>query len=408
MTVDPRADVVSRQYERWTYPPPIHDLADWTANNWEWFDPSHAHRVLWPDRDYRPDLQILIAGCGTNQAAVFAYNNPDARVVAVDISQASLDHQRRLKDKHGLWNLELHQLPIEELATLGDDFDLAVSTGVLHHMADPAEGMAAIAGRLRPDGVAGIMLYARYGRLGIDILDSVFQDLGLGQDDDSIRIVRETISLLAPEHPVRPYLDIAQDLAFDAGLVDTFLHGRQRSYDVDGCLELVGAAGLEFQGWLLNAAYHPHELSAQSGAGLYAALAGLPPAKVWSVMERINTLNARHFFMACRPDRPAPAYRIDFTAPAARDYVPKFRFRCGLDGNDIVRPGWRMTLNPAQLVFLRAVDGTATIAEIAAAAGRAGGAARAGAAELEKFGLRLFQGLWRLDFVAMAVAAGGA
>ena len=70
-------------------------------------DPSHAHRVLWPDREYQRDLDILIAGCGTNQASVFAFMNPDAKVVAVDISQPSLDHQQYLKDKHGLFNMEL-------------------------------------------------------------------------------------------------------------------------------------------------------------------------------------------------------------------------------------------------------------------------------------------------------------
>ena len=102
---DARADVLSGQYESWRYPPPVEDLAAWSATNWDWFDPVHAHRIFWPDRDYRPDLDILIAGCGTNRAAVFAFGNPDANVVGVDISQASLDHQRYLKDKHGLDNL---------------------------------------------------------------------------------------------------------------------------------------------------------------------------------------------------------------------------------------------------------------------------------------------------------------
>src|ERR1700722_11820858 len=97
---DARADVLSGQYESWRYPPPVEDLAAWSATNWDWFDPVHAHRIFGPDRDYRPDLDILIAGCGTNRAAVFAFGNPDANVVGVDISQASLDHQRYLKDKH--------------------------------------------------------------------------------------------------------------------------------------------------------------------------------------------------------------------------------------------------------------------------------------------------------------------
>jgi SAM-dependent methyltransferase len=108
MKDDARDDVVSRQYERWRYPHPIDDLAAWTTTNWEWFDPAHANRVLWPDRDYRPDLDILIGGCGTNQAAVFAFNNPAANVVAVDISRPSLDHQQYLKGKHGLHNSQVH------------------------------------------------------------------------------------------------------------------------------------------------------------------------------------------------------------------------------------------------------------------------------------------------------------
>jgi SAM-dependent methyltransferase len=131
MYEDLRTDLVSPQYQPWRYPEPIQDLKAWTENNWEWFDPVHAHSILWPDREYKADLDILIAGCGTNQAAVFAFTNRSAKVVAVDISQPSLDHQQFLKDKYGLWNLELHRLPIEEVHTLGRDFDLIVSTGVL-------------------------------------------------------------------------------------------------------------------------------------------------------------------------------------------------------------------------------------------------------------------------------------
>jgi SAM-dependent methyltransferase len=171
---DPLADVVSNQYRRWRYPLAIQDLDALSDTIWHWYDPSRFHRVLWPDREYKPDLDILIAGCGTNQAAVFAYRNRCAKVVGVDISQPSLDHQQYLKEKHGLWNLELHLLPIEELRTLGLDFDLIVSTGVLHHMADPLEGMKAIAGCLRRDGAIGLTLYARYGRVGVEQLQSVF------------------------------------------------------------------------------------------------------------------------------------------------------------------------------------------------------------------------------------------
>jgi SAM-dependent methyltransferase len=122
--------------------------------------------------------------------------------VAIDISQPSLDHLQYLKDKHGLQNLELHLLPIEELSALGLDFDLVVCVGVLHHLADPAKGMLALAGCLRQDGVASVMLYAKYGRIGVDLLASFFHDLGLGQDDSSVQVVRETVALLPADHPV--------------------------------------------------------------------------------------------------------------------------------------------------------------------------------------------------------------
>ena len=70
MNEDRTTDILTRRNE--TYPEPIQDLEAWTDSNWEWFDPAHAHSMLWPERDYKPDLDILIAGCGTNQAAVFS------------------------------------------------------------------------------------------------------------------------------------------------------------------------------------------------------------------------------------------------------------------------------------------------------------------------------------------------
>ena len=111
------------------------------------------------------------------------------------------------KRSTGWWNLDLRLLPIEELPTLGMDFDLIVSTGVLHHAADPKASMKALAVlRVRPDGAIGVMLYGKHGRIGVEVMESVFRDLGLGQDDSSVRVVRETMSSLPADHPARRYL----------------------------------------------------------------------------------------------------------------------------------------------------------------------------------------------------------
>jgi SAM-dependent methyltransferase len=405
MIDDPRTDVVNRQYEKWLYPEPVQDIEAWLNTQYEVCDPRHAHRILWPDREYQPDMDILIAGCGTNQAAVLAYTNPAAKVVGVDISRASLNHQQYLKDKHDLHNLDLRLLPIEELPALGLDFDLVMSIGVLHHMADPLTGMKALAGCVRPDGAIMASLYAKYGRAGVYLLQSVFRDLGLGQDEESLRMVKETMSLLPPDHPVQAYLQkSANDVHYDAGLVDTFLHGRDRAYTVDECIDLVSSAGLVFQGWLYKAPYYPHDVLAP-GSDVCAAINALPEPKMWSVMDRIQSTKVAHGFLACRPERPKASYIIDFSTLDSLDYVPQMRIGCGLSGREIFRRDWRMSLNAEQFAYVERVDGHRTIREIAACVAQSGESSHSSMVKIERFGRELFQSLWRLDFVAMALNA---
>lgn len=400
MSTNPLSDVVSSQYERWTYPEPILDLSRWLLSNWQWFDPSHAYPVLWPDRDYRSGLDILVAGCGTNQAAVLAYTNPEAKVVAIDVSGPSLDHHRYLKTRYGMANLEIHQLPIEEVQSLGRDFDLIVSTGVLHHMADPQLGMDRLATCLRRDGVMAIMLYAKYGRLGVEMLQTAFRELGMRQNDSSVLMVKEALAVLPQDHPIKSYIGMAPDLKFDAGLVDTFLHGRERSYTVGDCLELVSNSGLAFQGWFMNAPYHAPRGSQNP---FHALLASLPSEQQWPVMEKINFRNACHFFMACRTDRPAETYKIDFDAPHAPDLIPKMRYRCGLNGRKLYRYNWTTDGSPNEVALVSLVDGKRTIREIAAQAETAGILSLPPGTDRNTLAKSIFQALWRLDFVAMGV-----
>ncbi len=394
MTKDPRSDVINRQYEKWSYPEPITDIPGWLEENWERFDPSHAHPILWPDRGYQKGMDILIAGCGTNQAAVFAYTNPDAKVVGVDISQASLDHQQFLKDKYGLDNLELHRLPIEELPTLGREFDLVVSTGVVMVMADPQAGMKALAKCVRPDGVVATMVYAKHGRFAVTLLQSVFRDLGLGLDDESVRMVRGALTQLAPDHPIRSYFNRATDLHYDAGVVDTFLIGREFTYSTDECVELAEGAGLVFQTWLLNAPYYPHAHLMPNDFS--DAVSALPPAMQWSVMDRFRAANGCHFFVACRPDRPKESYEISFSTTDALDYIPVFRHGCGLEGTEIVRPDWRVELTSDGADLVRQIDGLRSIRQILEQF-----ASEQRSVYTEDEALRFFEGLWQFDFLAM-------
>ncbi len=80
--------------------------------------------------------------------------------------------------------------------------------------------------------------------------------------------------------------------------------------------------------------------------------------------------------------------------------MPLFRYRCGLDGQTISRPGWSMTLSPEQLGFVRLVDGRRTIRNILAEAD-----ASRSAADREQFARELFQSLINRDFLVAALTA---
>ena len=399
MATDPLSDVVSQQYEKWVYPAPIEDLEEWLRGNWQWFDPSHAHRLMWPDRDYRPGMDILVAGCGTHQAAVIAYTNPSARVVAIDVSSASLDHHRSLKQKYDLANLELHQLPIEDVASLDIDFDLIITTGVLHHMADPAAGMRALADLLRAHGVLAVMLYATYGRIGVQMMQSVFKDLGLRQDEASLEVVRDAIGQLGPLHPLGSYLQVAPDLGEDAGVVDTFLHGREQAYSIDECRALVEESGLVFQDLFLRASYYPPK---PSPSPFFSAVAAMPREQQWSIMQRINASNACHYFLACRPERPVSSYAIDFDSEAALGYVPMFRKACEFTGSAVRRhDGWTRDLTPLQAALVERFDGRRSIAEVIHVVTGSGTFSRADRGKIASDALDTCRSLWEQDFISV-------
>jgi SAM-dependent methyltransferase len=399
-TSQPFSDVVSRQYEKWVYPEPIRDLPQWLENNWQWFDPSHAHRLFWPDRNYREDLDILVAGCGTNQAAVLAFTNPRSRVIGIDVSHPSLLHGEFLKQKYSLKNLELRYMSIEEIGSLSCDYDLIVSTGVLHHLEDPVAGMRSFASCLRPDGVAAIMLYAHYGRIGVELMQAVFREIGLMQAAPDLFAVKEAVALLPDAHPLRSYLSNAPDLQFDAGLVDTFLHGRDRSYTVDDCLDLVNSAGLIFQGWFLKSPYEP---PLSPGGGFYSAVGGLPDRQRWGVMERINTNNACHFFMACRADRLPDSYLIDLDSDCGLDLVPHFRHRCGLDGSFVYRSDWGFALSDCQKAWASLVDGRCSIREIVDQSALSGVFSEIGVGQLTGDAVDFFRLLVNRDLIALGI-----
>ena len=87
-----KGDPIRDFYTSHPYPPPVANL-DRARDEWRDENRHRAeYHLLWPDQPYRADLDILVAGCGTWQAAKYALCRPAARVVGIDVSTTSLDH----------------------------------------------------------------------------------------------------------------------------------------------------------------------------------------------------------------------------------------------------------------------------------------------------------------------------
>jgi SAM-dependent methyltransferase len=315
-------DIVARQYEAYRYPRPIDDLAAAVAaGGVDQADPLHFHLRYWPDRPYRPDMRILVAGCGTNQAAHIAFTNPRAQVLGIDLSQASLQHQKFLQEKHGIANLRLRQLDILRAGEIGETFDLIVSTGVLHHLPDPDAGLRALAPLLAPDGAFHIMLYGRYARVGVYMMQELFRRLGVGQSADDVAFARATLAALPPEHYLNWHRKRSGDLEHDSGLVDTLLHPVDRAYTPDEVIAFAETNGLVFQNWADNRLYYP-DARVPAGHPLAQRIASLPERAQWACVDLFVQDTMLHSAVFCRKEKDPASYRVTWDGPHALDYVP--------------------------------------------------------------------------------------
>lgn len=388
---------VSAFYETHPYPPAVDDLEGYGR---KWDDQrrrAEAH-LLWPTEPYRDDRSILVAGCGTTQAAKFALRWPRAQVSGIDVSAASVAFAERLKQKHGLDNLQVRQLPVERAAELGQAFDQVVCTGVLHHLPDPDAGLRALHDVLAPDGALQLMVYAPYGRAGIYLIQDYCRRLAIQPTAAEVLDLIVSLRALPPDHPLAPLLRKSPDLLTREGLADALLNPLDRAYSVPQLLALLAGAGLKFGRWLRQAPYLP-QCGGPAATPHGPRLMQLAVDQQYAAMELFRGTMARHTAVAYRGDAPKAA-AIDFAGDAWRDYVPvrvpdtlvvRERLPAGAAAvlinrthtyTDIYLP-----IDARQERLLAAVDGVRTITQIAEAAGNH--------SAVRDF----FQTLWRYDQV---------
>src|SRR5215469_11303776 len=254
---DERVDwTVKNFYERYPYPPPVHDLDSYRE---QWRDRGRRlayFHLCWPTRPYTENLSILVAGCGTSQAAKYALRWPDTHVVGIDFSATSVRLTNALKEKYRLDNLEVRRLAIEHIADLKMRFDHIVCTGVLHHLQNPNLGLLKLRDALKPDGAMHLMVYAPYGRTGVYMLQDFFRRLGVNSSNADMQDVLAAIDTLPEGHSLSSLLRTSPDSRDEAALADALLNPRDRAYAVPEFFSLIHTSRLRFGRWLRQAPYN--------------------------------------------------------------------------------------------------------------------------------------------------------
>ena len=315
------AEKVRDFYDRYPYPPPVDDLEKYQRL---WQDP-HRRRadfhLFWPDRSYREGYSILIAGCGTSQAAKHALRRPEAQVTGIDISATSVRCTEELKRKYKITNLQIQQLPIDCLNDLEMTFDQIICTGVLHHLADPDVGLSALRSVLKPDGAMHFMVYAPYGRTGIYMLQEFCRRIGISPTDEEIRDLIAALRALPANHPLQNLLREAPDFRQEAALADALLHPQDRAYSVPQVFDFIERGGLTFGRWVKQAPYSPR-CGVMAHLPQISRIAQLSLAEQYAAVELFRGTMVRHSAIVYRNDRSVASQPISFAGDTWLGYVP--------------------------------------------------------------------------------------
>ncbi|HJP91750.1 MAG TPA: class I SAM-dependent methyltransferase [Pyrinomonadaceae bacterium] len=197
------------------------------------------------------DAKIWVAGCGTNQALHTALKFPNASVVGSDLSSKSLELCAKNARELGVTNLEVREESLNHVP-YKEQFDYVISTGVIHHNADPKVTLDKLSTALKPGGIMELMVYARYQRITTSTFQKAIRVFGEQRggeiDFDADFATAKKIakglpkgSMLEQAFVHTQYMDWS-----DSDFADLFIHPCEHSYTVESLEDLAESCGLEY------------------------------------------------------------------------------------------------------------------------------------------------------------------
>ncbi len=163
--------------------------------------------------------------CGTGLMMLdYAREFPETQFAGYDISPASAGLANETLAHEGISNARAHVADIMTL-DLDGEFDYIVSWGTVHHLPDPAQGIAILARALRPGGILRLGVYGYYGNWERRVQQEIIRMIAPpGAADDAGRIQAVRDWACGDRNFKNYYTAPPVDLGDDNWVVDEFLH----------------------------------------------------------------------------------------------------------------------------------------------------------------------------------------
>ncbi|HWX85448.1 MAG TPA: methyltransferase domain-containing protein [Xanthobacteraceae bacterium] len=281
---DATSKQVMEQYEENPYP-------RWTVNPHAVLAGEMKRHAVAAEDASRPRQEILIAGCGTGRHAFdVALETPDARILAIDISRASLAYAQRKTHEEGLANIEYAQADILKLAAIGRSFDRIESVGVLHHLADPKAGWRILLSLLKPHGVMRIGLYSEIARRSVVEARRIIAERGYLATADHIRELRQLL-IHNRDEPRWQKLITTVDFHNMSGCRDMLFNVMEHRFTIPDIEAFLNEQNLSFLGFDLDAKIIEKFQQQFPGAAAPTNL------DYWNTFETANPQTFRHMYV---------------------------------------------------------------------------------------------------------------
>jgi len=114
--------------------------------------------LLHSDTQYPTGSLVLEAGCGIGaQTITLALNSPQAQIVSIDVSEASIHQASIAAQKAGIHNVTFRQADIFDLPFAPQSFDHVFVCFVLEHLPHPVQALQALKAALKPNGTITVI-----------------------------------------------------------------------------------------------------------------------------------------------------------------------------------------------------------------------------------------------------------